>query len=180
MKAKEVIKSIDLTSVRKALDLGGGPGTYSLEMARKIDSVTLFDLPATIAIAKDIVGNAGIKSISFMEGDFVTDDIGREYDLVFISQVLHSFSGATNLQILAKAFNALNPKGIIVIHEFALEKDRTLPVQGALFSVNMLVNTDGGRCYSVLELKGWLSSLGLRKVSCIKMEDSVLVFGRKD
>ena len=179
MKAKEVINAIDLTAVRKALDLGGGPGTYSMEMAKKIDSVTLFDLPTTITIAKDIMGKTRIKNISFIEGDFVTDDIGRRYDLVFISQVLHSFSGATNLKILQKAFNALNPKGMIVIHEFLLEKDRTSPVQGTLFSVNMLVNTYGGRCYSVPEIKGWLSSLGLRKVGHVKLEDSVLVFGRK-
>ena len=44
-----------MKGVKSALDLGGGPGTYSMEMARKIDSVTLFDLPSTIAIAKDII-----------------------------------------------------------------------------------------------------------------------------
>ncbi len=179
IKAKEVVKRMELAEVRKALDLGGGPGTYSLEMAKKIDSVTLFDLPATIAIAKDILGKAGISNISFMEGDFVTDDIGRGYDLVFMSQVLHAFSGTNNLKILEKAINALNQKGIIVIHEFRLEKDRTSPVQSTLFSVNMLVNTNGGRCYSVAEMKEWLSSLGLRKVGNVKMEDTVLVFGRK-
>jgi ubiquinone/menaquinone biosynthesis C-methylase UbiE len=179
IKAKEVVKRMELAHVRKALDLGGGPGTYSLEMAKKIDSVTLFDLPATIAIAKDILGKAGIGNISFMEGDFVTDDIGRGYDLVFMSQVLHAFSGTNNLKILEKAINALNQKGIIVIHEFHLEKNRTSPVQSTLFSVNMLVNTNGGRCYSVAEMKKWLSSLGLRKVGHVTMEDTVLVFGRK-
>jgi ubiquinone/menaquinone biosynthesis C-methylase UbiE len=179
IKAKEVVKRMELAEVRKALDLGGGPGTYSLEMANKIDSVTLFDLPATIAIAKDILGKAGISNISFIEGDFVTDDIGRGYDLVFMSQVLHAFSGTNNLKILEKAINALDQKGIIVIHEFRLEKDRTSPVQSALFSVNMLVNTNGGRCYSVAEMREWLSSLGLRKVGHVNMEDTVLVFGRK-
>ena len=179
IKAKEVVKRMELAEVRKALDLGGGPGTYSLEMSKKIDSVTLFDLPATIAIAKDILCKAGISNISFMEGDFVTDDIGRGYDLVFMSQVLHAFSGTNNLKILEKAINALNQKGIIVIHEFRLEKDRTSPVQSTLFSVNMLVNTNGGRCYSVAEMKKWLSSLGLRKVGHVKMEDTVLIFGRK-
>jgi len=179
IKAKAVVELMDLAAVRQALDLGGGPGTYSLEMAKKIDSVTLFDLPATISIAKDIIGQTGISNISFMEGDFVTDDIGRGYDLVFISQVLHSFSGANNLKILEKAVNALNPKGIVVIHEFLLETSRTSPVQSTLFSVNMLVNTHGGRCYSVAEMKGWLSSLGLRQIGHVKMEDSALVFGRK-
>jgi SAM-dependent methyltransferase len=179
MKAKKVIKLIDLTAVKKALDLGGGPGTYSLEMAKKVDSVTLYDLPETVAIAKDIVGGARVRNINFVEADFLTDDISGKYDLIFISQVLHSFSESRNLMVLEKAFNALNPKGRLVIQEFLLDKDRTSPVQGSLFSVNMLVNTHGGRCYSVPEMKGWFSSLGLKQIAHVNVEDSVLVFGRK-
>jgi SAM-dependent methyltransferase len=179
VKAKKVVRLMHLTAVKKALDLGGGPGTYSIEMSKKVDSVTLYDLPATVAIAKDIVGKSGITNISFVAGDFINDDIGGKYDLIFISQVLHSFSGSTNLKVIEKAFNALNPTGLMVIQEFLLDKDRTSPVQGSLFSVNMLVNTHGGRCYSVPEMKGWFSSLGLRQIAHVNVEDSVLVFGRK-
>jgi len=179
MKASEVIKVIDLKGVKKALDLGGGPGTYSLELARKINSVTLFDLPSTIAIAKDLVGKTGIHNISFIEGDFLEDNIGGGYDLVFISQVLHSFSADNNLKILGKARAALNSNGLLVIQEHYIEPDRTKPVHGSLFSVNMLVNTHGGRSYSVPEMKGWLSSLGFRKISHSIIGDSALVSGRK-
>jgi SAM-dependent methyltransferase len=179
MKAKKVVKLIDLTEVKKALDLGGGPGTYSLELAKKVDSVTLYDLPSTVAIARDIVGKTRVRNINFVEADFLTDDISGKYDLVFISQVLHSFSESKNLMVLEKAFSALNPKGRLVIQEFLLDKDRTSPVQGSLFSVNMLVNTHGGRCYSVQEMKGWFSSLGLKQIGHVNVEDSVLVFGRK-
>ncbi|HUL00498.1 MAG TPA: methyltransferase dimerization domain-containing protein, partial [Nitrospirota bacterium] len=34
-RAKGVISAINLKGVRRALDLGGGPGTYSMELARK-------------------------------------------------------------------------------------------------------------------------------------------------
>jgi ubiquinone/menaquinone biosynthesis C-methylase UbiE len=179
VKAKKVVRLMHLTAVKKALDLGGGPGTYSIEMSKKVDSVTLYDRPATVAIAKDVVGRSGITNISFVEGDFINDAITGKYDLIFISQVLHSFSECTNLKVIEKAFNALNPKGRLVIQEFLLGKDRTLPVQGSLFSVNMLVNTHGGRCYSVQEMKGWFSSLGLKQIAHVNVEDSVLVFGRK-
>jgi len=179
MKAAEVIKVIDLKGVKKALDLGGGPGTYSIELARKIGSVTLFDLPATIAIAKDIIGKTKFKNISFIEGDFLVDDIGSGYDLVFISQVLHSFSADNNLKILEKARAALNGNGILVIQEHYIEPDHTKPAHGSLFSVNMLVNTHGGRSYAVPEMKGWLSSLGFRKINHTMTGDSSLVSGRK-
>ena len=75
-RAKGVISAIDLKGVRRALDLGGGPGTYSMELARKKIEVTLFDLPEAIVIAKEIVREQGIENINFAAGDFHTDDIG--------------------------------------------------------------------------------------------------------
>jgi ubiquinone/menaquinone biosynthesis C-methylase UbiE len=179
LKAPEVIKSIDLKGVKKALDLGGGPGTYSIEMAKKVKEVFLFDLPATIAIAKDIIGRTKIMNISFIEGDFLTDSIGEGYDLVFISQVLHSFSDENNLKVIKKAFSALNAGGLIAIQEHLLDPDRTGPVSGSLFSVNMLVNTHGGRSYSVREMKAWLSAAGFRKIISKTTADTSFVFGRK-
>ena len=179
MKAGEVINSIDLRGVKRALDLGGGPGTYSLELARQIDSVTLFDLPQTIAIARDIVGKTVLDNISFIEGDFLADDIGSGYDLIFISQVFHAFSGSNNLKTLRKVRAALNSNGLVVVQEFYLGKDRASPPRSALFSVNMLVNTHGGRCYTVPEMKAWLSSTGFIKVRHKISEEDVLVSGRK-
>ena len=179
MRAKEVVNAIDMTDVKKALDLGGGPGTYSIELARKIDSVVLFDLPSTVVIAKDIISKTEAYNISFIEGDFLVDDIGSGYDLIFISQVLHSFSADNNLNILRKAYKALNRNGLIAIHEHYLQPDRTKPIHGSLFSVNMLVNTHGGRSYTVQEMRGWLSSLGLKKIRHTLMRDNVLVCGRK-
>jgi 3-hydroxy-5-methyl-1-naphthoate 3-O-methyltransferase len=69
----------------------------------------------------------------------------------------------------------LNTNGRIVIQEFRISKDLTQPPQGALFSVNMLVNTEGGRCYSPDEMKGWLSKLGMKNISEKAIDDSVLI-----
>ena len=35
LKVEKVLKAIGLKGVETALDLGGGPGTYSIEMAKK-------------------------------------------------------------------------------------------------------------------------------------------------
>jgi len=179
-KAGKVIGAIGLRGVKKALDLGGGPGTYAMEMAKKGVSVTLFDRPETVEIAKSLIKKAKVKNIGFLSGDFLHDDIGNGYDLIFISQVLHSCSGRESLQVIEKSRDALNAGGRIAVQEFYLEKDRAHPVQSALFSVNMLVNTAAGRCYSPLEIKGWLSRAGLRDIRDTKMEDTVLVFGKKE
>ncbi len=178
-RATDVIKAIDLRGVKRALDLGGGPGTYSMELARRGIAVTLFDLPNTVEIARDIIGEAKIDGISFLSGDFHTDNIGSGYDLVYISQIFHSLSEDDNLALLAKSRDAMNAKGKVAIHEFLLEKNRAYPVPGALFSVNMLVNTTSGRSYTSQEMKGWLTKTGFKGVKTKVLGDTVVVAGKK-
>jgi len=173
MKAKDVIKKIGLKGVKAALDLGGGPGTYSIEMAKKGVKVTLFDRPETLEIAKWVT--SGVKNINFIPGDFNLDNIGKGYDLIFASQVLHSNSSEDNIRLMQKCKDALNKNGRMVIQEFFISKDLAHPANGALFSVNMLVNTEGGRCYSPEELKKWLSDAGFKKVKSDGMDDIVFV-----
>lgn len=175
--AKKVIKVIGLKGTKRALDLGGGPGTYAMEVAKKGIPVVLFDRPETVEIAKDIIKKARVKNISFLQGDFLYDDIGKGYDLIFISQVLHSCSEEGGLHVIEKSRNALNSGGRIVVQEFYLHENKTSPVQSALFSINMLVNTEAGRCYSPSEIKGWFSRAGLKKIKDKIMDDTVLVFG---
>ncbi len=175
LKVKSVIKAIGAGGVKTALDLGGGPGTYSIEMAKNGIDVTLFDRPETVKIARRVVKKEGIKNIDFIEGDFLCDDIGRGYDLIFVSQTLHSLSEKDNLYLLKKCKRALNKRGRIVIQEFHLLKDRAHPPQGALFSVNMLVNTEGGRSYSPDEMKNWLSKTGFKKIGIKLMGEAVLI-----
>lgn len=179
LKAKDVVKAIDLNGVKKAIDLGGGPGTYSIEMAKKGISVVIFDMPDTIRIAREIIRKTKIRNIEFIEGDFISDSIGSGYDLVFISQVLHAYSEKECLGIIRKSRSALNKGGRIVIQEFYISKDRTNPLQSALFSVNMLVNTNGGRCYAPFEIKKWLLRAGFKGIKEYILDDSALISGTK-
>lgn len=55
LKAPEVVKAVGLKGVKTALDLGAGPGTYAMEMAKKGTHVTIFDTPETIRIAKRVI-----------------------------------------------------------------------------------------------------------------------------
>ncbi|MBI4710596.1 MAG: methyltransferase domain-containing protein [Nitrospirae bacterium] len=146
-----------------------------MEMAKRGVKVTLFDRPETVRIAKKVLGKNRTKDIKFIQGDFILDDIGRGYDLIFISQILHSMPEKDNICILKKCKKALNAGGSIVIQEFNISNDRTQPAPGALFSINMLVNTKGGRCYSPDELKHWLGKIGFKKIKKQIIADCVLV-----
>jgi 2-polyprenyl-3-methyl-5-hydroxy-6-metoxy-1,4-benzoquinol methylase len=179
LRVKAVIDALDLRGVRTALDLGGGPGTYGIELAKRGIDVTLFDLPGTLEVAQEMIRQSRVKNISFRSGDFHLDDIGNGYDLVLLSQVLHSNSEAEVQVLLSRVFDALTPRGMVAIHEFTLNEGRASPVPGALFSVNMLVNTAGGRSYTRKEMKGWLTKAGFRKIAVKDLGDTVLVTGRK-
>jgi hypothetical protein len=73
----------------------------------------------------------------------------------------------------------MNAGGRVAIQEFLLGQDRAHPVPGALFSVNMLVNTMAGRCYTPQEMKGWLAKAGFKGMKTKVLGDTVLVSGKK-
>ena len=56
--------------------------------------------------------------------------LGSGYDLVLLSQILHSHSPEESIELLGKVRTVLNPKGKAVIHEFALAENRAAPVAG--------------------------------------------------
>jgi hypothetical protein len=114
-----------------------------------------------------------------MEGNFLNEPIRGGSDLVFISQVLHVFPDQENMAIIEKAHDALNSRGRIAIQEFYIENDRTSPAPSALFSVNMLINSNAGRCYSPQEIKEWLADAGFRAVKHKRLDETVLVLGKK-
>jgi len=175
-KAVQVIDRLDLSGVRNALDLAGGPGTYSMELARRGVAVTLFDLPDTVAIAREIADEQGV-NLSFQEGDALTGPVGEGSDLIFISHLLHSYSPEENRRILANCRKGLNPGGRIVVQEFLIDDTLTQPVMGALFAVNMLVNSEGGSCYPPGEIASWLREVGLTSTEEIRLDETVLVIG---
>ncbi len=178
-KVEDVLRSIDLNGVKRVLDLGGGPGTYSVALARKGLEVVLFDRPEVIPLAQEKIRAEGLDGkIQLRGGDFLTDDLGRDYDMVLLSQVLHSYSEEDCLRIIGRTRDALSTGGSLVIHEFYLSADRTSPLQGALFSVNMLVNTPGGRSYSLKEMREFLKKSGFKKTITKRLEDTVVLQAR--
>jgi ubiquinone/menaquinone biosynthesis C-methylase UbiE len=179
-KVKDVIRRIRLKSVKRVLDLGGGPGTYSLAFARKAEEVVLYDRPETLRIAEENIKDDPFKNrIVLKAGDFMVDDLGRGYDIVFMSQILHSYSEKECLRLIKKVKRSLVQGGTVVIHEFYLDRTRTSPASGALFAVNMLVNTPSGRSYTQEELQSWLKKAGFRVFQSDRLQETVLIQAEK-
>ena len=92
-KLKKVLPAINLSGINSLIDIGGGPGTYSIAFAKKKIKVTLMDLPDTLKIAEKVISKSGMqKNIRLLPGDFTKDEIGNNYDMVFISHIFHAYS----------------------------------------------------------------------------------------
>lgn len=179
LRAEGLIKAVGVRGVKSILDLGGGPGTNAIAIAKRGIKASIFDLPETIRIARKVVRREGAKGIRFIAGNFHTDSIGSGYDLVLLSQIFHAFSAQENISLLRKCHAALNPNGRVVVQEFPINDELTQPPQSALFSVNMLVGTESGRCYSPAEIKKWLAETGYKNVLVKDLPETVLVIGKK-
>jgi ubiquinone/menaquinone biosynthesis C-methylase UbiE len=179
LRTKSLVNALGLNGVNTMLDLGGGPGTNAIAMTKKGVKSTVFDLPETVKIAKKVARREGVKGIRFIAGDFHFDAIGSGYDLILLSQIFHAFSAEENIALLRKCKTAVHPGGRVVVQEFPINEARTAPPHSALFSVNMLVGTEKGRCYSPKEMKLWLEETGFTNIAIKYLPETVLIIGER-
>ncbi|KKL62137.1 hypothetical protein LCGC14_2188230, partial [marine sediment metagenome] len=100
----------------------------------------------------------------FIGGNYLEDGIQGTYDVALLSNVLHA-DGHENCQmIINKTVAALEPGGLVVVHDFILDNTMDGPLFPALFSLNMLLGTDAGQSYSEEQIMGMLESAGLKKI----------------
>ena len=165
--APQLVPVVELGDCRTLLDLGGGPGTYAIHFCRRHPDLqaTVMDLATTRPFAEKTIRNLGMEGrVSFVEGDYLEAAIPGTYDAVWMSHILHGESFEDCQGIVDKAARCLNPGGVAIIHEFILDDTLDRPLFPALFSLNMLLNTDGGRAYSQAQLTGMLKRAGFSQI----------------
>jgi SAM-dependent methyltransferase len=158
---------IPLDGVRTVADLGGGPGHYLAEFARRAPRAEPFlvDLPLTLDVARKVLADTDIfPRVRFVAWDFYEDPAPAgipPLDLVFLSQVVHAENDAKNRALFAKIAALTAPGGRLVVHERTVEEDRSTPYPAAIFAINMLAMTEGGATYTAREIEAWGRAAGL-------------------
>ncbi len=167
------LANIDLSEIKSALDIGGGSGAYSMELVSKKPGIeaTVFDLPNVVPITKIFLDKEGYSDkIKIHAGDYTKNDLPKGFDLAFLSAVIHSNSLEINQDLIKKCYDSLNNNGKIVIQDWIMNNDRTQPVSGAIFAINMLVGTESGDCFTEQEVTEMLDDAGFKNISRIEFE----------
>jgi len=136
-RAEAFTNHIDLSGRRKLLDVGGGPGTYSIAACRRFPKLeaVVFDLPETIAIAKEVIDREGMQErVTTQAGSWETDTFGEGNDVVLLSNILHGPGSKAEMK-LKKAYDSMVDGGLLLIQDFLLNDEKTGPLIPALFNV---------------------------------------------
>ena len=169
--AETIAGSVDLSPYTKMLDVGAGPGTYTIAFLKRAPHLraTLFDLPRVVEIARRRLSEAGfIDRVELVEGDYDTDELPGGHDLALLSAIIHINSREGNRALYEKVYKSLLPGGSILIRDHIMDSTRTVPPDGAIFAVNMLVATSGGGTYTFDEVQEDLEKVGFKDVRLVR------------
>jgi predicted O-methyltransferase YrrM len=165
--APKLTAKLKLTGKKNLLDIGGGPGTWAIHFCKNNPELKacVFDRPTTRPFAEKIIKQFDMTSrMSFQDGDFLEDDIEGRYDAAWLSHILHGEGPQNCRNIIRKTVAALEPGGVIIIHDFILNSTMDGPLFPALFSLNMLLGTEDGQAYSEKQLTDMLQEAGVKQI----------------
>ena len=181
--APKIVPLLDLSTKHHLLDLGGGPGTYAIHFCLHNADLraTVYDLPTTRPFAEKTIAKFNLADrINFVDGNYLNDPIEGRYDAAWLSHILHGEGPEECCMLIKKAVEALEPGGMIIIHDFILNNNMDGPLFPALFSLNMLLGTDCGQSYSEKQIFEMLTAAGvkdLRRIAVQSPNDSGIVIG---
>lgn len=185
--APQIAQRFPLDGRKHLLDLGGGPGTYAIHFCLENPGLkaTIFDRPTTEPFARETVAKYELSErINFIGGDFNEDTFPQgPYDVIWMSHILHSNRYDECEGLVANAVEVLADDGVLMIHDFILSDEKDGPEFATLFSLNMLVGTEGGRAYSIKEISELLEKGGLKDLEHhpldVPNESSILLGAKK-
>ena len=158
----------DLTGRRHMLDVGGGPGTYSILSVQETPGLraTVLDLPGVLEITKEIIASYQCEDrVTVMPGDYTTTDFGSGYDVMLQSGMMHRETPEVCRLLLSKGFAALDPGGRIVVSDVFFDDDqKDGPPFVTHFAINMMLTSRHGSAHAKTEMARWMEEVGFTDV----------------
>lgn len=149
----------EFSNFKRMLDLGGGPGLLTMAILKKHNAMqgVVFEAQEIAQVTCETIKEYRMQNrMDVISGDFMTDAIGENYDLIFACGSLnfakHNMDG-----IIRKIYDALNPKGVFVCISEGLIFEETAPKE---IVAGWLPSKLAGQDFSLLQ--GEVSDTALR------------------
>lgn len=136
-----------------------------------------FDLPVVRPVFEAFVGAHGLSDrVSFQIGDFFKDDL-PQVDVIVMGHILHDWNLEQKRQLVAKAHAALPKGGALIAYDAVIDDERQGNAFGLLMSLNMLIETRGGKGYTGADCQGWMRDAGFAqtRVEALAGPDSMVI-----
>jgi len=164
---------VDLSHVRRLVDVGGGNGTNAMALASHFPNLhaTVFDAPSVCQIARHNVASAGMASrVDAVAGDCFEDDFPANVDCILFCHFFTIWSEDKNRYLLRKAYDALAPGGSVIVFNMMQSDDETGPLTAAMGSPYFLTLATGeGMLYTWREYQTWMRDAGFATVRTQKL-----------
>jgi ubiquinone/menaquinone biosynthesis C-methylase UbiE len=167
----EMLDHLDFSTTKRLLDLGCGPGTYSLAIVERHPHVhaTLLDLPEPIAQARRLAAKRpAAGQVEFVAADARAYTPSELFDTILISNTLHLIGPVESPQLLKRCYGMLSPGGQIIVQAQYLNDDRTTPRWPTLLNLTQRVASEHGRNHAITETTEWLQQAGFRNVRHVR------------
>jgi acetylserotonin N-methyltransferase len=165
LSSPQVVAAFDLTRFGHFVDLGGATGHLSIAACQRYPELkaTVFDLPQTAALAREIVEASAVASrVQIVSGDFFNDPLPGG-DLFALGRILHDWSEPKILTLLGLIYERLPVGGGLLIAEKLLLDDKSGPRWAQMQNLNMLTCTEGKE-RTLGEYEALLQRVGFRDV----------------
>ncbi len=160
--AEDTLRLVNLTGVRRLMDVGGGTGGFlsAVGAAYPDMALDLFDLPVVLQGAAARLTAAGLTNrVTLHPGSFRDDALPNGADAISLVRVLYDHNDSTVAQLLASVHDTLPSGGHLIISEpmsGGAQPDRTTDVYFAMYTLAMQT----GRTRSAAEIATLLSAAG--------------------
>ena len=171
-RGSDILNFLKLQGKERLLDVGTGPAIYpAMFVANYPDlKVTCADLSHALEVAKRYLADKkGKERIDFLVCDYKEiDSFGTDYDVVFMSHILHQEDEKMCRKIIEKGYRALKPGGQLVVQAM-FPDEMGANTYTLLHDLLSLLIFPGGKNHSVPDTIQWMQDAGLKNVHYRKM-----------
>lgn len=161
--ARALVPLLDLSGRRSLLDVGGGPGTYSVMLTARFPGLKaeVLELPGVAAVARELVAAADASDrVTLRDGDYHSADFGNGKDVVLMSGMFHRETAATCQGLIHRAAACLDRGGLLIVSDVFTDAGGTQPAFAALFGLNMMLTAADGGVHADADVQGWMAAAG--------------------